>query len=257
MSAFYQRLDETRFRATEHTIGPWSPEHQHMGPPAALLVRAIEGVGPESPSILARLTAEILGPVPVADVTVRAWRVRPGRSVGLCAAELVAGDRTVATASAWWIATNDTGEVAAGQPDPLPPVASARPAATPGEWGDGYLTAMEWLAVKGSIGRPGPATLWARQRVALVEGEEPTGLQRLMAVADSGNGASNRLDVREWYFINTELTVHSWRVPAGEWIGLDANTTIGANGVGVATSVLHDEHGPVARGTQALLVRPR
>jgi hypothetical protein len=63
--------------------------------------------------------------------------------------------------------------------------------------------------------------------------------------------------VREWLFINTELSVHCWRVPAGEWIGLDANTTIGPNGLGVAASVLHDESGAVARGAQALLVRPR
>jgi hypothetical protein len=99
--------------------------------------------------------------------------------------------------------------------------------------------------------------MWVRQRIALVAGEQPSGLQRLMAVADSGNGVSNRLDVREWLFINTELTVHVWRVPVGEWIGLDADTTIGPNGVGAALSVLHDQSGPVARGAQALLVRPR
>jgi hypothetical protein len=78
-----------------------------------------------------------------------------------------------------------------------------------------------------------------------------------MAVADSGNGASNRLDMRNWLFINTELTVHLWRVPVGEWIGLDAETTIGPNGVGLANSTLHDSDGPVGRGAQALLVRPR
>ena len=79
----------------------------------------------------------------------------------------------------------------------------------------------------------------------------------LRRAADSGNGVSNRLDQSEWLFINTELSVHAWRVPAGEWIGLDANTSIGPDGVGVAASVLHDESGAVARGTQSLLVRPR
>jgi hypothetical protein len=78
-----------------------------------------------------------------------------------------------------------------------------------------------------------------------------------MAVADSGNGASNRLDLRRWLFINTELTVHVWRVPVGEWIGLDAETAIGPHGVGAASSILHDADGPVGRGAQALLVRPR
>ena len=31
-----------RFRATEATRGPWSEEHQHGGPPSALLARALE-----------------------------------------------------------------------------------------------------------------------------------------------------------------------------------------------------------------------
>jgi hypothetical protein len=116
---------------------------------------------------------------------------------------------------------------------------------------------MEWSTVKGGFGQPGPATVWVRQRVALVDGESPTGLQRLMAVADSGNGVSNLVDPWAWFFINTELTVHTWRMPAGEWIGLDANTTIGPQGIGVATSTLHDQDGPVGHGSQALLVRPR
>ncbi|HEX3649428.1 MAG TPA: thioesterase family protein, partial [Pseudonocardiaceae bacterium] len=67
----------------------------------------------------------------------------------------------------------------------------------------------------------------------------------------------SRLDLRQWLFINTELTVHLWRVPGGEWIGLDATSVLGPTGVGLATSTLHDAAGPVGRGAQALLVRPR
>jgi hypothetical protein len=111
--------------------------------------------------------------------------------------------------------------------------------------------------VRGDWLEPGPAAAWARQRVALVDGEEPDGLQRLMAVADSGNGLSNRLDIQRWMFINTELTVHLLREPEGEWIGLDAETAIGPTGLGIASSVLHDQVGQVGRGAQELLVRPR
>jgi hypothetical protein len=116
---------------------------------------------------------------------------------------------------------------------------------------------MEWRMLHGAFDQPGPATVWARQRVDLVDGEEPTGLQRLLTVADSGSGASGWLDPREWWFINPELTVHLHREPVGEWICLDANTVIGPDGVGTAYSVLHDCSGPVGRGAQALLVRRR
>jgi hypothetical protein len=51
--------------------------------------------------------------------------------------------------------------------------------------------------------------------------------------------------------------VHIQREPEGEWIGLDATTIVGPNGVGTATSRLHDLEGQVATGAQALLVRPR
>jgi hypothetical protein len=91
----------------------------------------------------------------------------------------------------------------------------------------------------------------------LVGDEEPSGLQRLLTVADSGNGVSNVLEPRKWLFINSDLTVHVYRDPVGEWIALDAATAIGPDGVGTATTVLHDLTGPVGRGAQALLVRPQ
>jgi hypothetical protein len=127
----------------------------------------------------------------------------------------------------------------------------------PENWGSGYLDAMEWRALAGHLGKPGPATVWARQRVDLVAGERATGLQRLFVVADSGNGVSSRMDPHEWLFINSELTVHLYREPAGDWIALDATTAIGPDGVGTAFSVLHDLEGPVGRGAQALLIRPQ
>lgn len=255
--AFYEPLGDDVFRSTKHTVGPWSPDSQHMGPPSALLTRQLEHTAPNPDATLARITVEILGPVPVADLTVRAWLDRPGKSVQLAGAELTANNRTVARASAWWIAHTNTKDVEAGLPDHLPPKESGRLLTTPKGWQDGYLSAMEWVSIKGQMGENGPATLWARQLVDTVAGEEPTGLQRLMAVADSGNGASSRLSLRHWLFINTELTVHLWRHPQGDWIALDADTTIGPTGVGVATTTLHDEQGPVGRGAQALLVRQR
>lgn len=255
--AFYVPLGQDVFRSTGHTVGPWSPDSQHMGPPSALLGRQLERSVPGADTVLARVTVEILGPVPVADLAVRSWVERPGKSVRLTGAELTAGDRAVARAWAWWIAASDTTAEVSGMPEPLAPVSSGVSPGRPDGWENGYLDAMEWLSIKGRFGEHGPATLWARQRVSTVDGEEPTGLQRLLAVADSGNGASGVLDLREWLFINTELTVHLWRPPTGEWIGLDAHTTIGPTGLGLATSTLHDENGAVGRGAQALLVRRR
>jgi hypothetical protein len=228
-----------------------------MGPPSALLVRALEQLPSAAPMLLARVTVEILGPVPVAELTVTAGVERPGRAVELLGAELSAEGRPVARARAWRHVRSDTAALAVGVDEKLAPPQDGDVMYRPDSWGAGYLDAMRWRALVGHLGKPGPATVWAQQGVDLVAGEQPTGLQRLFVVADSGNGVSSRMDPHEWLFINSELTVHLYREPAGEWIALDATTAIGPDGVGTAFSVLHDLDGPVGRGAQALLVRPQ
>ena len=81
--------------------------------------------------------------------------------------------------------------------------------------------------------------------------------QRALVIADSGNGASLEIDVARWFSLNTELTVHLHREPAGEWICLDAQTTITPGGAGLATSALSDLDGPVGVAAQSLLITPR
>ena len=141
-------------------------------------------------------------------------------------------------------------EIALADPETGAPLA-------PGDWVDGYLSAIEWRGVSGAFGERGPATVWARMRCPLVAGEEPSPLERVLAVADSGNGVSGELDLGRWLFINPELTVHLFREAAGEWICLDAQSNIAAGGAGLATSVLSDTDGPVGVGAQSLLIAPR
>lgn len=256
MEAFYLPLGADTFRSTPHTVGPWGPDSQHLGPPSALLVRSLLALGnPES--ALARVTFEVLGPVPVADLTVSTSVERPGRSVELLAASLSFEGRPVLTARAWRIVGADTTPVAGGEVPALAPPESAEPMEIPAHWGGGYLAAVEWLSVSGGIFTPGDAQVWARPRVAVVEGSEPSPEERLFSVVDSASGVSSRVDIRKWYAINTDLTVHLHRRPVGEWVGMDARTTIGPAGVGLATSVVHDVEGPVGSTAQALFVRER
>jgi hypothetical protein len=255
--AFYLPLGAARFLPTEHTSGPWTPDAQHFGPPSALLVRALEEIPAEREMMLGRVTVEILGPAPLRELTLTAHLERPGRSVEYLSAELATDERVVARASAWRLAASDTTEVSVGLAKPPSAPEGCPPVEWPSAWGGGYLHAVEWRSISGNVSEPGSAAVWARQRVALVDGEKPSPLQRLFAIADSGSGVSGRLDPTQWWFINSELTVHLQCLPSGEWIGLDATTTIGPNGVGTARSTLHDADGQVATGAQALLVRAR
>jgi hypothetical protein len=254
--SFYESLGEGRFLATRHTTGPWDAGAQHAGPPSALLARAVEQVAPRDEVVVARMTVEILGPIPVAELHLAARLARPGRSVELVEASLSAEGREVARASAWRIRRTTGTEVASGLPAPVP-LPDEQPEVHPDGWVEGYLQAMEWRWAAGHFTQPGPATVWGRMRHHLVDDERPSPLQRVMALADSGNGISSSLDPRRWWFINPELSVHLHREAVGEWVCLDATTTVTEGGVGLATSVLSDEQGPIGVGAQSLLVGPR
>ena len=248
--------DGSRWRATPHTAGPWDPGSQHGGPPSALLGRAVERCAPRDDLRVARVTVEILGAVPVGELDLAARVVRPGRSVELVEAVLSASGRDVARAAAWRVRRTEGVQVDS-RAAAAPPLADGVEQELGEGWSGGYLRAVEWRFVGGRFDRPGPGTAWTRLRVGIVPDEEPSPLQRVLAVADSGNGLSGELDLARWYFINPELTVHSHRDAVGAWVCLDATTTISDGGSGLATSVLSDQTGPVAVGAQTLLIAPR
>jgi acyl-Coa thioesterase superfamily protein/acyl-CoA thioesterase superfamily protein len=222
----------------------------------------MERCAPQADAQIGRITVDVLGPIPAGEVIARAGVERPGRSVALLAAELIAAGRAVLRVRAWRLAVGDTAAVATGPDDgapaPLPPPAEARLRTDlPPGWLPGFIDALEWRWISGWMGDPGPGTVWTRQRVPLVAGEEPSPLQRLMLVADSGNGAAAPLDIRKWLFLNTELTIHLHRPPTGTWMAVDAQTIVGPSGLGTVAGVLFDELGHVGRSAQCLTVRPR
>jgi Thioesterase-like superfamily len=254
--SFFLPLGDDRWLATVHTTGPWDPTAQHGGPPSALLGRAMQRCEPRDDMIIARFTCEILSAIPVGEIGVRVRLARPGRSVQLVEGVITASGREVAWARAWRVLRTQSPSAGPGLPPP-PALPDREAQLAPGGWVDGYLSAIEWRMARGVFGESGPATMWARMRYPLLPEEEPGPLERVLAIADSGNGVSGELDLRRWHFINPELTVHLHREAAGEWICLDAQTTISAGGTGLATSVLSDLGGPVGVGAQSLLIAPR
>jgi hypothetical protein len=251
--------DPDVFLATSDTAGPWDPRAQHGGPPSALLTRAIERL-PSSiagDSQLARLTVEILGPVPIGEMRVRASVGRPGRAVELIDAELEGDGRVALRARAWRVRTTDLALPELG-PHPVGPPVPDAPSDFQGDrWLRGYLGTVDFRFVSGHIERPGPAAAWTRLRTAVVDGEEPTPTQRLVAVADSGSGLSSVLSFDDWLFINTDLSLHLHRLPEGEWIYMSAQSTLEPNGIGLAETDLYDQRGRVGTGAQALMVAHR
>jgi hypothetical protein len=253
------------FVASELSRGPWDPGAQHGGAPAALLAHVLESLPAADGLQTARITYELLRPVPLGTLSAQASVIRPGRRVQLLEASLydVAGvelvrARALQVQGASVVAT----PVQAPEP-PLPPEPESEVAVIagppPGSRGDTLFPrdAVEIRVVAGDFATPGPGTAWFRLRMPVVEGAEVSPLQRVAAAADFGNGVSAAVSWERHMFINPDLTLYVERAPAGEWIGLDAITRIVDGGVGLAESVLYDERGRIGRAVQALLVAPR
>jgi hypothetical protein len=221
---------------------------------------------------VARLTVELLRPVPVVPLTVTATVSRPGRKVQLVDVRISSPDQDLAWGRALRIRRLPDGSAAtAGLADAT--VTGPRPGHDPGappgpddghhspEPVRGYTAfhsdGAELRFVVGEFGRRGRSTVWVRLAVPVVPGELPSSLQRVAAASDFGNGVSSLFDFQSYLFINPDLTVFLNRPAEGEWICLDASTTLGTPGLGLAQSALWDVAGPIGTSLQNLLVERR
>lgn len=258
-NSFYERADGG-FRATELTRGPWDPDSQHAGPPSALIGRELEQLPDSEELQLARLTFEILGPVPIGEVAVEARVARPGRRVQMVEAELAVDGRARMRARGWRLRKAElelpAAAIVADPPPPPPERATGGGFFRTGQE-HGYHTGMEARFLEGGFNETGPARVWLRMNHPLLAGEEPTQLQRTLIAADIGNGISSALDFHQWVFINVDLTVQLERLPAGEWICVDAVTRPRPNAIGSSDSVLFDQEGRIGRALQTLIFSRR
>lgn len=256
-TAYYQRLDADTFQPTSHVQGAWNDHEQHMALVSGLLAHALERHQPRPDLVMARVVYEILGLIPLQPTTVRARTLRPGRTIELLEAVASVGGRDVVRAQAWRTARGDTSAVAGGLPRAMPPRERCAPFDATATWPGGYIRSIEVL--RGPERGPGEGQAWLRTPLPLLEGEPVTPLAAFLGLVDTANGMNVRLDPREWAFPNLDLSVHLYREPQGgpgRWMGLDTLVTMGAGGVGLTSSTLHDELGPVGRAEQILTVRP-
>ena len=258
----YVPAGEGAWSSSELTRGPWHPEHQHAGPPIALVARQIErAAAPLGLAHVARLTANLLRPIPIAELGVSVQTDYAGRNVAHFSATLFSGGKEVARFTA---IVQREAELAV--PDGLPghplPRAPQPPESSPvagfpfGSKFTGYPDLVECRVAEGVFFR-GPCAIWFRLRHALIEGEAPSPIERVAVAADSGNGISAILDFKRYLFVNSDLTINLLRRPKGEWICIEARTLVGPTSGGIAEARIYDADGLVGRSTQSLAVRLR
>jgi hypothetical protein len=261
-SSAYVALESGAYASTDLTRGPWHPDHQHGGPPIALVARSIERVAAALElTHVARLTANLLRPVPIAELAVEVQTDYAGRNVAHFSAQLNAGGKEVARFTA--VAQREAGlAIPAELPGhPLPQAPRSLEQSPPAPFlfsskTTGYHELIEGRIAEG-ISFRGPSAVWFRLRHPLVAGEAPSALVRVAVAADSGNGISAILDFRRYIFVNSDLTINLLRKARGEWICIDARTLLGPDGGGLAEARIFDTEGLIGRSTQSLAIRLR
>jgi acyl-CoA thioesterase len=249
------------FSATQLTRGLWSPLHQHAGPAIALVAGALEAAAASHGlTHMARLTGNLLRPIPIDVLMVEVAEDYVGKNVGHFRAELMAQGKVVARFSALFqrpveVTLSDS---LAGHPLPMaskPPddLQTHRFFALDGV---GYPDLVETRVANGRVFQE-PSAVWFRLNHPIVSGETPSPYQRVAVAADSGNGISAVLDLRHYIFVNADITINLLRRPVGEWICLDARTSLSEHGSGLAESALYDTIGLIGRATQSLFVMQR
>lgn len=258
MSAFY-RAEGGLLVPGPLTRGPWSPDHQHGGPPLALLVRAVEAVA--AGRHLARLCAEFRRPLPLLPLRVEVEEEHAGRDSRRLLLRLWAGERLGMEARALLLSTRPLDL-------PPPPVAEARPAPWPSPealppfdmaffpWAPAYPQGVEVRLVAGAWGAT-PIAFWTRPASPLVEGEPTSPAQALALLADAQSGMGVPVDPRRYTFLNPNVDLHLARPPRGPWIGFAIRSLADAGGTGLSYSELRDEAGALGMSVQSLILGRR
>ena len=243
-----------------HAQGAWNPNEQHMAPATGLLTTELEAFMPRQDMRIVRISLDIFGLIHFGEFTITTKVIRPGRTIELIESTLHTPDKVCIVARAWRLQTRDTKAVAGLEdadilkPDELPDWDGMR------RWGGGYINTIYTKADPNN--RSGQGIVWINTDVELVSDQGqvlPTSdFAHLMGLVDTANGIAPKIyqpDSIEWAFPNVDLQIHLLRAPEGRWLGLESTQQISEDGVGLTSSVLHDEKGVFGHSEQILTVR--
>ncbi len=253
---FFHVEPDGTFLGTDQARGPWDAAACHGGPPTALLARASELAAPTQR--LARLTVDLLRPVPLAGFTIDTEVLRAGRTTTGTTLELRdRNGRLCARATALHVGERPTIDHVLGNDFDTPSFAHSVPGPFPisriSHGLPSFRDAVELRYPPTAALGPGPTTVWMRS-APLLDGETMSPFQRVCPLADCGNAFSRHAESTEVTFINADLTISLHRDPVGEWIGMAATSVWQPGGIGLSDSVLFDEHGVVGRTNQTMVL---
>ena len=251
--------EQNLFRATDQAGGPWSPDLLQGSATTGLMVRGVERLAAASGFAVRRLTFDLWRPAGLRAFAVQTELLRDGRKAKTLQVRLMDGEVEIGRCSALLTAQGSDTPVdpfaAPAAADP-PPESGTPPPAPVQRWSR-YFQHVSVRLIEGALEKPGPAAAWMRLDVPMVQGEANTPLLQAVQAADFSSGVGQIVDMRQWSFVNPELSLYFFRAPEGEWILIRARTRVGERGAGLTTATLSDTRGPFAEVMQAMTFEKR
>lgn len=254
--AYWKRTGARTFVPTEHVEGSWDLSDQHIAPALGVMAHAIEldrDGRRDDDLVIQRLSYDILGTMPLEEIEVEVEVLRPGRTIELVQATCSHDGRSAVLARAWLGQDRDTTALAGSELSAMPRPDELEPWDMSDLWPGGFIASVE---LRRRSVAPGRASTWVRTDKELIAGEDVSPLAAAAGLIDIGNGLAVRADPQQVMFPNLDLTAHFFRTPEPGWLGFDTTVSFGPAGVGLTSTVLHDERGPIGTMAQSLTVRP-
>ena len=256
--ALFERRGDTLL-PTDWSRGPWSHAMLHGGPVCGLAAAAVEDLAGDG-LLCARMTVELHRPVGLDPITVATRVVKPGRRARVVDAEMTQGGEVVARAMSQWVQPQGVQRdgVDGGRGPAFPPPVTTVVAGDDFDYPrPGFnCDAVEIASVRGSTEESGPGQVWVRLAVPLVAGEPTSRWAATATLSDLVAAAAWEEAPGGGSFINADVTLQLNRLPAGEWMYLDARSHASGGAVGFNEALLADHLGPLGRVLQTVVQSP-
>ncbi|OOR91899.1 thioesterase [Moraxella caviae] len=248
------------YDCTIHAQGAWNPNEQHMAPVAGVICAELDAFSPRDDVRIARISFDIFGLIHFGEFSITTKTIRAGRTIELIESVMQTQGKTCVVARAWRLQTSDTKVVAGLENTAITPPDDMPDWDGMAAWPGGYIRSIR---AKTDINRrAGKGVVWLTNELDMAHDSSGQALPvsdfvRLMGMVDTANGIVPRAtpDKGKWAFPNVDLQIHLLRIPKGRWLGLETIQQIGDDGIGLTSSVLHDEQGVFGHSEQILTVR--
>lgn len=262
MSAYYQLISREIVQDTVHAIydatplvqGAWNPNEQHMAPVTGLLCAELLNYKHHDNMRLGRLSFDILGMIPLAQCTIKTKCIRSGKTISLIESEFWVGERLCVVARAWQMMTQDSTGVAGLENKAIHRDEERPSASIFDQWDGNFIKSIITVTTPEKL-RAGKGIVWINTDIEMIEGQQTSDFVHIMGLVDCANGIVPRIQNKQWVFPNLDLQIHLIREPQGRWLGLETIQQFGEDGIGLTSSVLHDDFGVFGHAEQILTIR--